>query len=1167
MKCLVCIIVLSTSFFFVSCPNPVDQQDTTPPGEVANLSATAEDCKVTLSWENPADEDIDHLTIIYAAVKTLSVKGSEAVHSLLLGPSSVIRRIEEAVQFKDIVLTVTEGSTGTVCDGLENGTEYTFTVTVFDEAGNESAGQSINATPTAGATTSQDEVANLSAAAGDRQVTLTWTDPADAAFDHCEVWYGTGGTSDTQFSGTIAAAGTTVTGLTNDSEYTFTVKTVDTAGTVSAGTTVKATPTSQGSTEVTNLTAVCGDGVILLYWDEPVHENYSHCEVWYGTGGTADTQFNGTPNPSGSVFSGLTNGVQYIVKVKTVDTEGNVSAGAAVLATPSSVPPDAPEIVDLTPTSIDTPSSVSIGQYYTFSGGISNNGNKDVVTAVTVRFYSSADATITESDTHLGDVTLNSVPSGGEVSFSESLKIATSLSAGSYYFGFIVDTDNAVTEEDENNNATEGSLVKSYTATAAAVDLHPATFEPTRSVFAGDAYTFYGSVRNSGSQDINETVYSQIFFSVDSTITTDDEQIGKGRVTLIPGGDTVGFNAEVRIPDDVPSGTYYVGFIADSDDRIAESNETNNSVVQQITVGGIGGTYDVKPWTFTTPTDVLPGNSYTFSGTLANGSTTTTPNFLVAFYASDDTIIEATDTLLGVFSFPVVAPSDTNPDFQKTLTIPEDIPADAQYFGYIVDAANDIPETDETNNITPTNMVNSFSMVNVDLKPYSFSSPALVQAGETYGFSGTVSNAIGGAVSETVTIQVYLSSDTFIGPPDTLLGSTTLGSFDAYNKADFSCSFDVPGSLSGPGYFGYLIDTGGAVEEVNESNNKTTGTLVQSYALVSIETIDNDEGVGAQCSMAIDGNDKLHIAYLDDPNNTLKYATNENGYWQTFSLEDGIYEGRDNIDIAVDSRNNHHISFIKGSNDNSVNLLSSNPSGWSPQTLVSASWDREYRSTSIAIDSGDMFHLGVAGKSTNPLSFNDGRLWYLTDESGSWNTVQLDVYDGSIIESSIALDSSNNAHITGTYGPQSVRYTTNERGSWPEDAEYLLDGGETASIIVDSTGIIHITCVKDGEWLYYITDDEDYSIGTGWKKHGIKSNQIILTPSIAVDSTGARHICAGQWPEMSLGYCVYRGDAWKFYDIPLLGPHRCTMVIDSNDDVHICLWNAVQGLEHIKIDY
>lgn len=92
--------------------------------------------------------------------------------------------------------------------------------------------------------------------------------------------------------------------------------------------------------EVAGLSAVSGDGSVTLSWTDPADDDFSTCELWHGSGGSAATQFTSTLSPSGTTVSGLTNGTEYTFLVKTVDESGNVSEGVSTTGTPAAVEPD-----------------------------------------------------------------------------------------------------------------------------------------------------------------------------------------------------------------------------------------------------------------------------------------------------------------------------------------------------------------------------------------------------------------------------------------------------------------------------------------------------------------------------------------------------------------------------------------------------------------------------------------------------------------------------------------------------------------------------------------------------------------------------------------------------------------------------------------------------------
>jgi hypothetical protein len=94
------------------------------------------------------------------------------------------------------------------------------------------------------------DVTGLTATAGNGQVTLTWNNPGDADLDHIEISRN-GGTYNTTNATTVTR---TITSLTNGTEYTFTVKAVDTAENKSAGVDVKAKPFRPVAVTGVNLT-------------------------------------------------------------------------------------------------------------------------------------------------------------------------------------------------------------------------------------------------------------------------------------------------------------------------------------------------------------------------------------------------------------------------------------------------------------------------------------------------------------------------------------------------------------------------------------------------------------------------------------------------------------------------------------------------------------------------------------------------------------------------------------------------------------------------------------------------------------------------------------------------------------------------------------------------
>lgn len=166
--------------------------------------------------------------------------------------------------------------------GLDPSTTYYYKVSAFNADGEGDKCAAISATTAdeaGGDTTPPAEVSGETATPGDGQVVLAWTNPADEDFASVEIsWTPAGGAPAQPVSVAAPGTGQTVTGLTNGTLYTFTLKTIDATGNKSAGVTANATPAAGGTlAEVTKRDMVSIDGGTFTQADtfQPAH-SFSH---------------------------------------------------------------------------------------------------------------------------------------------------------------------------------------------------------------------------------------------------------------------------------------------------------------------------------------------------------------------------------------------------------------------------------------------------------------------------------------------------------------------------------------------------------------------------------------------------------------------------------------------------------------------------------------------------------------------------------------------------------------------------------------------------------------------------------------------------------------------------------------------------------------------------
>ena len=198
----------------------------------ANLVATPDDGRIYLEWDtNPGITDY-----------RVDVSDGSSVNAPAGSGSKTIAAIAS----------------------LTNGTEYTFTVLATQGTADSSWPAAVNATPMA---VLPDAPTNLSATPSNGKVTLSWDDPGNNTITKYQVSRD-GGTSFTDISNSGATTTTTtVTGLTNGTQYTFAVRAVNTTGDGAAATTT-ATPVNDAPTASAKTVSMDEDTAYIFKEDD-----------------------------------------------------------------------------------------------------------------------------------------------------------------------------------------------------------------------------------------------------------------------------------------------------------------------------------------------------------------------------------------------------------------------------------------------------------------------------------------------------------------------------------------------------------------------------------------------------------------------------------------------------------------------------------------------------------------------------------------------------------------------------------------------------------------------------------------------------------------------------------------------------------------------------------
>ena len=283
-------------------------------GAPQSLTAAASgNGEVTLTWTAPADDGglgIDGYHYRYGETGNLGDDWKDAGD----------------------VLTVT-------ISNLTNGTAYDFEVRAFNSGGNGPAAM-VSAMPVGGSGALQSLAA---VATSHNMVTLTWTAPSDTGglaitgYDYRS--YETGGTPPDAWEDAGDVLTVDVTGLTKNTDYTFEVRAMNSAGSGPAATATATTlrePDAPGA-----LTAASGDGEVKLTWAAPANDGglaitgYEYRS--YETGGTPPDAWEDAGDVLTVDVTGLTNRTEYTFEVRAVNLAGP-GAEESATQTPSSKP-------------------------------------------------------------------------------------------------------------------------------------------------------------------------------------------------------------------------------------------------------------------------------------------------------------------------------------------------------------------------------------------------------------------------------------------------------------------------------------------------------------------------------------------------------------------------------------------------------------------------------------------------------------------------------------------------------------------------------------------------------------------------------------------------------------------------------------------------------------
>ena len=480
------------------------------------------------------------------------------------------------------------------------------------------------------------------------------------------------------------------------------------------------------------------------------------------------------------------------------DTSNNCSDAVTIAV---GVPP-APDLVVGSPSVSN--SSPLTGASFTLSATVRNQGSGPSA-ATTLRYYRSADATISGTDTQVGTDAVSALSASG--TSDESISLTAPASAGTYYYGACV--DDVTGESDTSNNCSDAVTVTVGGRPDLVVE-SPSVDDD--SPVTGASFTFSATVRNQGSGPSAATTL-RYYRSADATISGTDTQVGTDAVSALSASGTSDESIDLTAPSS--PGTYYYGACVIV---VTDESDTSNNCSSAVTIAvGVPPAPDlVVGLPSVSNSSPLTGASFTLSATVRNQGSGPSAATTLRYYRSTDATITTGDTQVGTDAVGALSASGTS-DESISLTAPAS--AGTYYYGACVIVVTD--ESDTSNNCSDavTVTVGGRPDLVVESPSVDDDSP---ETGGSFTLSATVSND-GDGGSAATTLRYYRSADATISTGDTRVGTDAVGTLAASGTSDESIDLTAPSS---PGTYYYGACVNSVTGESDTSNNCSSSVQV-----------------------------------------------------------------------------------------------------------------------------------------------------------------------------------------------------------------------------------------------------------------------------------------------------------------------------------------------------
>ena len=338
---------------------------------------------------------------------------------------------------------------------------------------------------------------------------------------------------------------------------------------------------------------------------------------------------------------------------------------------------------DLDITALSAPSAAAPGQTITITDTTKNAGGGEAGPSLTQIFLSKNSA-IDADDVLAGSRNVPALAAGAASSGSITFTVPEATATGSWYIIAKADGPGALNETSETNNTYSRTIL-------IGADLDITALSAPSAAAAGQTISVTDTTKNAGAGAAGPTA-TLIYLSADGAVGASDILLGSRSVPALAGGETSSGSTSVTIPAGTAPKTWYLIAKADGEGVLAETSETNNTFSKTIYIGP-----DLIVSAISAPATAVAGQTISVGDTTKNNGADGAPETVTEFYISANSILDASDILIGSRGVPALGAGATSSG-TTAVTIPPGTTAGTRYIIIKADAGGAVAETWETNN-------------------------------------------------------------------------------------------------------------------------------------------------------------------------------------------------------------------------------------------------------------------------------------------------------------------------------------------------------------------------------------------------------------------------------------------------------------------------------------